>query len=39
MTSNGIQIGEVLQDFEGVLTGVPRYVGKQAELIGGKEAF
>jgi circadian clock protein KaiC len=38
MTSNGIQIGEVLQDFEGVLTGVPRYVGKQAELIGGKEA-
>ncbi|MFL6449342.1 MAG: ATPase domain-containing protein [Bryobacteraceae bacterium] len=37
MTDKGIQIGGVLQDFEGVLTGVPRYVGKQAELLGGKE--
>jgi circadian clock protein KaiC len=37
MTSSGIQIGDVLKDFEGVLTGVPRYVGKQAELLGAEE--
>jgi circadian clock protein KaiC len=31
--STGIQVGEVLQDFEGVLTGVPRYRGKNAQLL------
>lgn len=35
--STGMQVGEVLQDFEGVLTGVPRYRGKQARLLGDKE--
>ena len=35
--SAGMQVGEVLQDFEGVLTGVPRYRGKQAGLLGDKE--
>lgn len=35
--SAGMQVGEVLQDFEGVLTGVPRYRGKQARLLGDKE--
>jgi circadian clock protein KaiC len=35
--SAGVQIGEVLEEFEGVLTGVPRYRGKQARLIGGQE--
>jgi circadian clock protein KaiC len=28
----GIQVGEVLQDFDGVLTGVPRFRGKTARL-------
>jgi len=31
--ATGMQVGEVLQDFEGVLTGVPRYVGKRARLM------
>jgi circadian clock protein KaiC len=35
--SSGVQIGEVLEEFEGVLTGVPRYRGKQARLFGGQE--
>jgi circadian clock protein KaiC len=35
--STGIQIGEVLQEFEGVLTGVPRYRGKQARLLADRE--
>jgi circadian clock protein KaiC len=30
----GMQIGEVLQDFQGVLTGVPRYRGKDERLLG-----
>jgi circadian clock protein KaiC len=33
----GMQIGEVLEEFEGVLTGVPRYRGKQAQLFGGQK--
>ncbi len=33
----GMQVGEVLQDFEGVLTGVPRYRGKNARLLGDQE--
>jgi circadian clock protein KaiC len=33
--SEGMQIGQVLEEFEGVLTGVPRYVGKSKNLIGG----
>lgn len=35
--STGMQIGEVLQDFQGVLTGVPRYRGKDERLIGQNE--
>jgi len=31
--ATGIRIGEVLRDFEGVLTGVPRYRGKDARLL------
>ena len=30
----GMQIGEVLRDFQGVLTGVPRYRGKDERLMG-----
>jgi circadian clock protein KaiC len=33
----GIQVGEVLQDFEGVLTGVPRYRGKRTRLLSDPE--
>jgi circadian clock protein KaiC len=32
--STGMQVGEVLQEFEGVLSGVPRYRGKDAQLLG-----
>jgi circadian clock protein KaiC len=32
--SSGVQIGEVLEQFEGVLTGVPRFRGKQEQLLG-----
>lgn len=32
--STGAQIGLVLEEFEGVLTGVPRYRGKQDQLLG-----
>ena len=35
--STGIRIGEVLRDFEGVLTGVPRYRGKDARLLGAQD--
>ncbi|MBV8571684.1 MAG: AAA family ATPase [Acidobacteriaceae bacterium] len=31
--SSGIQIGEVLEQFEGVLTGVPRFRGKREQLL------
>lgn len=30
----GMQVGEVLEEFQGVLTGVPRYRGKDAQLLG-----
>jgi len=33
----GMQIGEVLEEFQGVLTGVPRYGGKDAQLLGGPQ--
>jgi circadian clock protein KaiC len=33
MSSNGIVIGEPLEGFQGVLTGVPTYVGKSGELL------
>jgi circadian clock protein KaiC len=33
----GVQIGEVLEEFEGVLTGVPRFRGKDAQLLGDRE--
>jgi circadian clock protein KaiC len=36
--STGMQVGEVLQDFDGVLTGVPRYRGKQAGLLSDKDS-
>ncbi len=32
----GMQIGEVLDEFEGVLTGVPRYRGKESSLLPGR---
>jgi circadian clock protein KaiC len=31
--SSGMQIGKVLEEFEGVLTGVPRYVGEDKRLL------
>ena len=36
--STGVQIGDVLEEFEGVLTGVPRYRGKQTQLLGGQDS-
>jgi circadian clock protein KaiC len=33
----GMQVGEVLKDFEGVLTGVPRYRGKNTQLLSDQE--
>ncbi|MFL6415595.1 MAG: ATPase domain-containing protein, partial [Bryobacteraceae bacterium] len=34
MGTAGVSVGEVLRDFEGVLTGVPRYLGEHAKLLG-----
>jgi len=34
MNANGVVIGEPLEGFQGVLTGVPTYVGKPGELMG-----
>jgi circadian clock protein KaiC len=33
----GVIIGAVLRDFEGVLTGVPRYRGKDGRLLGAQD--
>jgi hypothetical protein len=33
MTKEGVQIGQALKDFEGVLTGVPRWVGSSSQVI------
>jgi circadian clock protein KaiC len=33
MTREGVQIGEPLDDFEGVLTGVPRFVGSSKQIM------
>ncbi len=33
ITSGGVRVGEVLKKFSGVLTGVPEYHGKDAELL------
>jgi circadian clock protein KaiC len=33
LTPNGIEVGNALKDFDGVLTGVPQYIGKKGELI------
>ena len=33
MDSKGIQVGEVLRDFEGVLTGVPKFTGTASEIL------
>ena len=35
--SSGVQIGKVLEQFEGVLTGVPRFRGKQEQLLADRE--
>jgi circadian clock protein KaiC len=35
INANGVQVGEVLQEFEGVLTGVPQYRGEQSKLLRG----
>lgn len=35
--SSGVQIGEVLEQFEGVLTGVPRFRGSQEQLLRNRE--
>jgi circadian clock protein KaiC len=35
--TRGVQIGQVLQQFEGVLTGVPRFRGNQDQLLGASE--
>lgn len=34
---SGMEIGEVLEEFEGVLTGVPRFRGKESDLLGHKK--
>ncbi len=36
MDQSGIIIGEPLADFQGVLTGVPSYIGKDRSLLGKK---
>ncbi len=35
--ATGIVIGDILRDFEGVLTGVPRYRGNDAHLLGAQD--
>ena len=35
ITSEGLKIGEPLRDFEGILTGIPRYLGNTADLLTG----
>jgi len=34
MNENGIVVGEPLDGFQGILTGVPTYVGKRTQLMG-----
>ena len=34
ISSKGMEIGDVLEEFQGVLTGVPRYRGKNEQLLG-----
>jgi len=36
MDQNGIKIGAPLSEFHGILTGVPTYVGRDANLMGKK---
>ncbi len=36
VTGNGIEVGQPLTDFEGVLTGIPVYKGKPEDLISGR---
>lgn len=33
LTSSGIQVGRELTQFQGVLSGIPQYIGKQSELL------
>ena len=35
MTPSGIRVGNALSDFEGVLTGVPKFVGSSSEMMSG----
>ncbi|MEO6036689.1 MAG: ATPase domain-containing protein, partial [Verrucomicrobiota bacterium] len=35
MNKKGIQIGEPLEEFQGVLTGIPAFHGKSAQMLGG----
>jgi circadian clock protein KaiC len=35
LTGNGLQVGQELTGFQGVLTGVPQYLGKSSELLDG----
>lgn len=37
ITSTGIEVGEPLKEFQGVLTGVPEYVGKSSPLMTGDD--
>jgi circadian clock protein KaiC len=34
LTSSGLRIGEPLREFQGVLTGVPQFVGERTGLVG-----
>jgi circadian clock protein KaiC len=36
LDARGIEIGEPLSDFHGILTGVPTFTGKKADLMGKK---
>lgn len=37
MDENGVQVGPVLEEFEGIISGNPRYVGKNLETNGSKD--
>jgi len=33
LTSEGVQVGEPLESFQGILSGIPRYVGEETALL------
>jgi circadian clock protein KaiC len=39
MTEHGLQVGEPLRDFHGVLSGIPEFVGKSNSLMGTRDAM